>query len=435
MEIMNSEERFLIKGLSGKKKLNGSISVGGSKNAVLKFLASSILFKDKVYFENVPDILDVRQIVELIKDLGGEIDRLGEHSYSIYTSSIKNKVLNEEIAKKIRASIVLTGPLLSRFKKVSFPHPGGCVIGERPIDLFLESFKKMGAKVEEKGKQYILSAPQGLSGAKIVFKTASVTGTETIMMSAVLANGETLIENAATEPEIKHLADFLVSKGASIEGAGTSLIKIKGGNKLINGSGVHQIPPDRIEAGSFLILGAISGNNIEIENCSPEELSVPIEILRQSGIKIQTTKKKIILRNNGRLENKNLKPVNVKTHEYPGFPTDLQAPISIFLTQVGGDSLVFETIFEGRLNYVEDLIRMGANILPLDTHRVLIKGPTPLRGRDLESPDLRAGLAFLMAGIVAKGESILNNVHYIDRGYEAIEKRLRKIGVEIERVR
>jgi UDP-N-acetylglucosamine 1-carboxyvinyltransferase len=429
------KEKFLIKGLAGKKKLNGTITVGGSKNTALKLLASTLLFKDTVLFENIPDIADTRRIIELLDDLGAEVERTGVGSYSINTKGIKTGSLQTEIAKRLRASIVFTGPLLARFGKVSFPHPGGCVIGERPIDLFLQSFKKMGAKIEEKEGEYIVSAPKGLRGAEIVFKIVSVTGTETLLMAAVLAKGKTILRNAALEPEVKHLGDFLIRSGAKIKGIGTSVIEIEGGGLLKVDGKVYLVPPDRIEAGSFLILGALAANNLEIKNCVPEELSVPIDMLRQSGVKIRTTKNKIILANNGKIENRNLKGIQVKTHEYPGFPTDLQAPMTVYLTQVSGDSLVFETIFEGRLSYTEDLVRMGGNILMLDPHRVMVKGPRPLRGRELESPDLRAGLAFLIAAIVAKGESILNNVEYVDRGYEAIEKRLRPLGVKIDRVR
>lgn len=429
-----NREKFLIKGLNGKRKLHGSIQVGGSKNTVLKLFPSTLLFKDTVHFENVPDISDTRQVADLLDGIGATVERTGPRSYSLNTSMIKNGLLDPEIAKRLRASVVFTGPLLARFGKVIFPHPGGCVIGERPIDLFLESYKKMGAKIEERGSEYIVTAPKGLTGAEIIFKIVSVTGTETLLMAAILAKGKTTLYNVAVEPEVVHLARFLESRGAKIKGIGTSVLEIEGGGLLENKNTTYHVPPDRIEAGSFLIMGALAARNLEILDCDPTELKVPIEILRQSGVKIKTLKDKIVLVENDK-EPRLYRGVNIKTHEYPGFPTDLQAPMTVYLTQVSGDSLVFETIFEGRLGYTEDLTRMGANILPLDPHRVLVKGPRSLRGRELESPDLRAGLAFLMAGIVAKGESILNNVLYIDRGYEAIEKRLKKLGVEIERVK
>lgn len=428
------KEKFLIKGLGGLKKLKGTISVGGSKNTALKLLASTILFEDTVNFENVPDIADIRKAVELLNSLGGKCERTGPNSYSINTKELKGTTLESLIAKTLRASIVFTGPLLSRFGKVSFPHPGGDVIGERPINIFLESFKKMGAKLLEKGEEYSLSVHGHLKGETIVFKVVSVTATETMMMSAVLAKGKTILKNAATEPEIKHLADFLISCGAKIKGAGTSTIEIEGGKLLKTNGKMYRVPPDRIEAGSFLILGALAAERLEIVNCLPSELEILIEILKQSGVNIEIVKDKIIISDN-KAKNNKFKGLSIKTHEYPGFPTDLQAPMVVYLTQVSGESLVFETIFEGRLLYADDLNRMGANILMLDQHRVIVKGPTPLKGRELESPDIRAGLAFLIAAVVAKGESVINNVLQIDRGYEKLEKRLRLLGLVIDRVR
>ncbi len=427
------KEKFLIKGLGGAKKLKGTISVGGSKNTALKLLASTILFEDTVNFQNVPDIADIRKAVELLQSLGGKCERTGPNSYSINTRELKNTILEPSIAKQLRASIVFTGPILSRFGKVSFPHPGGDVIGERPIDIFLDSLKKMGAKLAEKSEEYSLSVQGSLKGVTIIFKVVSVTATETMMMAAILAKGKTILKNAATEPEIKHLGEFLISCGAKIKGVGTSTIEIEGGKILKAGGKVYRVPPDRIETGSFLILGALSANRLEITNCEPSEVEVPIEILRQSGVNIEVGKNKITV--GGKVKGDRLKGVSIKTHEYPGFPTDLQAPMVVYLTQAYGESFVFETIFEGRLLYVDDLNRMGANILILDQHRIIVKGPTPLKGRELESPDIRAGLAFLIAAVVARGESVINNVYQIDRGYEKLEKRLRLLGLAIDRVR
>ena len=427
------KEKFLIKGLGGLKKLKGTISVGGSKNTALKLLASAILFEDTVNFENVPDIADIRKAVELLNSLGVKCERTGTNSYSINTKDLKSFNLEHLIAKQLRASVVFTGPILSRFGRVSFPHPGGDVIGERPINIFLESFKKMGAKLSEKKDEYSLSVRGSLKSSTIVFKIVSVTATETMMMSAVLAKGKTILKNAAVEPEVRHLGEFLISCGANIKGVGTPTIEIEGGGLLKSNGKKYRVPPDRIEAGSFLILGALSAERLEIVDCAPSELEVPIEILKQSGVNIEIGKNKIIV--GSKVKADKLKGVSIKTHEYPGFPTDLQAPMVVYLTQVSGESPVFESIFEGRLLYVEDLNRMGANILILDQHRIIVKGPTSLKGRELESPDIRAGLAFLIAAVVAKGESVINNVYQIDRGYEHLEKRLRRLGLSIDRVR
>ena len=425
-------ERLLVKGLGGKRKLGGEIEVKGAKNAALKAMAAALLFKDTLTIKNTPEIEDMARIADILSKMGASVEKSG-NTYRVNCSSSKIKTeLPKDISKRLRASIVLTGPILSRFGKVSFSHPGGCVIGKRPIDIFIDGFKAMGAKVSSKDGKYYLFAPGGkLKGAEIFLKNQSVTATETFMISAVLAKGETIIRNAAMEPEIESLGNFLVSCGAKIKGHGSSVIKIKGGGMLYSNGKAYVTMPDRIDAGSFLILGALVGKNFVIKNCDPSHLTSLIEHLRHAGVEIKINKNSISVS----APSKKIKSFNLKTHEYPGFPTDLQAPMAVLLTQAEGDSLVFETIFEGRLSYVNDLVRMGADIKMMDPHRILIKGPVMLRGRSVESPDLRAGLAFIIAAIVAKGESIIHNVYNIDRGYEKIEERLSKIGVDIKRLK
>ena len=306
------------------------------------------------------------------------------------------------------------------------------MIGERPIDLFLEGFKKMGASVRVKSGSYVIETKKGLCGAEIFLKNQSVTATETFMMAAVLAKGETVIKNAALEPEVEDLASFLVLGGAKITGVSTTTIKIKGGKVLSSHGRAHAVLPDRIEAGSFLILGALAARELEIKKCNPMHLQALIETLRSAGMKMDIGKTSIKVF--GGSSAAPPKAVDIKTHEYPGFPTDLQAPMTVFLTQASGESLVFETIFEGRLNYTESISTMGANIKMMDPHRVIVNGPSPLHGKTLESPDLRAGLAFVIAAIVAKGSSVIHNVYNIDRGYERVEECLQGIGVDIMRV-
>jgi len=435
-----TSDKFLIKGLGGRKTLSGKIRVNGAKNAALKLMAASILFGDKVILKNVPEIEDVHRMRDLLSASGANAFEVKSGEYEIDTKSARSDgELDHEISKRLRASIVMTGPVLARFGKVSFPHPGGCVIGARPIDLFIDGFKKMGAtiRVSKSGNKdwYRINARSGkLKGAKIFFRQQSVTATETFMMAAVLAKGKTILKNAALEPEIKHLADFLSMGGAKIKGVGTTTIEIEGVRILRARGKSFSVMPDRIETGSFLILGALTARDLEITNCEPEHVGALIELLKSSGVKIYIKKNSILLIGNSKIKNKNLNGVGVKTHEYPGLATDLQAPMVVYLTQVKGESLVFETIFEGRLNFVEGLSRMGANIDVWDPHRVMVKGPTELHGRVLESPDLRAGLAFVIAAIVAKGESVVHNVYNIDRGYEKVEERFRKIGVDISRV-
>ncbi|MFC1730650.1 UDP-N-acetylglucosamine 1-carboxyvinyltransferase [candidate division KSB1 bacterium] len=439
------QESLFIKGLSGKKKLRGEIKVNTAKNAILKAMAASVLFDDEVTLVDVPNIEDVHRMAELLEDLGVNVKVDQENNKKDNKKDKKNNCyitvgpdistdLDTEISERLRTSIVLTGPLLSRFGKVSFPHPGGDVIGARPIDFFLEGFKKFGAEIAHEDDRYELSVKGGkLKGANIFFRSPTHTGTETMMMTAVLAEGKTILKNCVTEPEIKDLADFLNLCGAQIVGAGTSTIEIEGGDLLHANKREHLVIPDRIETGSFLILGALCADELVISNCNPLHVEVLIELLRQSGVSIDTEVDKIILRNNGKTPNKDFKAIDIKTHEYPGFATDLQAPMVVYLTQVFGASVVHETIFEGRLNYTDDLVRMGADIVMWDAHRAQVKGPTQLTGRALGSPDIRAGLAFIIAASVAKGNSLINNVYHIDRGYERIEERLAKLGLDITR--
>ncbi len=429
---METSERFVIEGLSCKKTLRGSIRVHGAKNAALKAMASSVLFKHPFRLSNLPDIEDVRRMADLLEHVGVSIARPAAGLMTIDPRIISKTDLADNISKRLRASIVLTGVLLARKGEVSFPHPGGCVIGARPIDMFLEGFKKMGARVRVKGKTYIVRAPKkGLTGGTLFFRQQSVTATETFMMAGVLARGTTILKNAAMEPEIAHLAEFLNRSGARISGAGTSTIRIKGTSLLSSPRGGYAVVSDRVEAGSFLMLGALAAHDLSITHCVPEHLESLIETLSCAGVSIRVKGSTIRVR----ASKKTPHSIDVKTHEYPGFPTDIQAPMVVFLTQAKGESLVFETIFEGRLNYVEELNRMGADIRTMDPHRVIVRGETKLRGRELQSPDLRAGLAFVIAATIASGRSVIHNVYNIDRGYERVEERLKKIGVKIERVK
>lgn len=420
---------FVIRGTGGERNLDGEVRVLGAKNAALKAIASTVLFHDKVTLTNIPEINDTLRMFDLLKDMGADVLNTKKGSYEVLIPNELATEITPSIAKRMRASVVLTGPILARYGEVSFPHPGGCVIGARPLDLFVSGFEKMGAKILIKEDSYVVSAKNGLVGAEIFLKNQSVTATETLMMAGVLAIGTTVIKNSAMEPEIEDLALFLNKCGAKISGAGTSTITIKGG-KLLSAKGhIYKTMPDRIEAGSFLILGALLARELHVTNCEPEHLEALIEALKNAGVGVEVKKTEIVVR-----APSHIRPIDIKTHEYPGFPTDLQAPMTVLLTQAEGDSTVFETIFEGRLNYTEELSRMGATITMMDPHRVLVRGKTELHGRKLISPDLRAGLAFVIASVVAKGESVIHNVDItIDRGYEDVESRLRAIGVDIER--
>ncbi|MEA2112421.1 MAG: UDP-N-acetylglucosamine 1-carboxyvinyltransferase [Patescibacteria group bacterium] len=438
------KDKFVIQGLGGQKKLSGEIKINGAKNALLPVMASSVLFEDSFLMKNVPEIEDLNRMIEIFSGLGIEITKKAKGEYLINPQGLNKAEIDEEISRRLRASIIFTGPLLARFGELIFPHPGGCVIGARPIDLFIEGFEKMGAKIEVKDDKYFITAnnpnsldgqSKKLKGANIFFKIQSVTATETFIMAGVLAEGKTILKNVAMEPEIISLVDFLNSCGAQITGAGTPTIEIKGGDLLKSNGKEYITVPDRIETGSFLLLGALCADNLKISNCHPQHVEILIGMLKDSGVEIEVGGDYLKILNNKNKKNSDFKSINIKTHEYPGFPTDLQAPMTVYLTQVIGESFIFETIFEGRLNYTDDLKKMGADIKMWDAHRATVHGPTLLKGKELDGPDIRTGFAFIIAGLVAKGESIINNVYYVDRGYEKVEERLRAIGADIKRVR
>jgi len=431
-----NKDSFVINGIGGtRKKLIGEIPVYGAKNAILKVMAGSLLFDGPITMTNSPLIADVERMGELLTEMGGYVSFPRKHEIVIDTREIADGKLPADIAGKFRSSIVCTGPLLSRFGKVTFPFPGGCVIGERPFDVFLSAYEALGAKVSQRGETFTISARK-LTGADIFFKVPSVTGTETIMMAATLAHGTTVLENCAMEPEIESLANFLNKHGAKIKGAGTSTITIEGrAGQLLDAKRpqpVYEAIPDRIETASFLILGALAAKSLKITGCNPKHVQSTIGLLQEAGVQVKVNTVSI------EVSNKNIKKykaVDVKTHEYPGFPTDAQSPMTILLTQCEGQSNIFETIYEGRLNYLYDLKRMGAKVKELDSHRAEIYGARALKGRELDGPDLRTGFAFIIAGIIATGKSTINNVYYVDRGYADVEKRLANIGVDITRIK
>src|SRR3989338_7838454 len=343
------KSRFIVEGQGGRRTLRGTIAVKGAKNAALKALAASVLFDDSIVLQNLPDIEDVKRMQEL---LAGGLP-----------------VLKKDIAERLRASIVLTGPVLARYGTVTFPFPGGCVLGERPIDLFLEGFKKLGATVDENGDLFVIKGK--LKGARIFFPSVSVTATETLMLAATIAEGETVLQNAAMEPEIGALIRYLNKCGAHIQGEDTPTLTIQGtGGVLLHSGGVPYVtPPDRIETGSFLILAALCGEEEKITNCEPRHVDAMIVLLRRAGVNLEVGKDFITVKQGPFL----LKSVSVRTHEYPGFPTDLQAPMAVFLSQCEGDATILETIFDGRFRYTDDLIRMGADITVMNPHKNSLK--------------------------------------------------------------
>ena len=413
--------KFII---NGGKILKGEIPVNGAKNAALKIIAASLLSDQEITIKNVPDIEEVNRLLELCQDVGSEIRR-DNGEVVMKTEKIEKINLDPELVKKIRASVLMIGPILLRKGEVRLPHPGGCAIGRRPIDLFVDGFKKFGAEVTENEDHYHFKAEK-LKGAEFVFPKISVTATEVMMMSACLAEGKTVLRNAACEPEIPALAEYLNRCGAKISGAGTHTIEIEGVEKLE--ADVYEVLPDRVEAGSFAILGALVGGPVKVVNCQPNHLRALWAVFDKMGVDYKIGSDWFEVS-----KAKKLKPVDIVTHEYPGFPTDLQQPFTVLLTQSEGMSMVHETIFESRLFYTDKLRKMGASIIMCDPHRIIINGPTELYGSRLESPDLRAGFALLLAALIAEGETQIDNVYQIDRGYQQVEKRLSELGADIKR--
>lgn len=423
---MNSkDDKFIIQ---GGASLSGEIAVVGAKNAALKAIVASLLCAGPSIIKNVPAIEDIHRLVDVIKDLGVDIE-LKNNSYAIVSSLIKKSILEPHLHQRTRSSILLTVPILLQHGEVSFPYPGGCVIGKRPIDFFLSGFKEFGVEVVEHASGFDLKVKK-MQPAKIVFTRVSVTGTEAMMMLASRVPGKSQIINAAMEPEVVALGNWLNECGARIHGLGTPSITIEGVDELSGGS--FTTPPDRIEAGTFAILAAATNSELTVGGIEPSHLEVFWQLLRQAQVQFELKENSVKI-----LPSKHdLKAIgkDIITHEYPGFPTDLQAPMAVLMTQAKGQSLIFETIYEGRLFYVDLLNSMGADIFMADPHRVMITGPTQLYGAKLTSPDIRAGIAMVIAGLIADGNTEIDNIYQIDRGYERIEQRLQSIGAKIERL-
>ena len=414
--------------IQGGKLLTGEIAVHGAKNHATKILPASLLFKDAITLMRVPHVEDTLRLRELLEAVGCKTEEKTAGTLRITpVTHIATHELPRSIAERIRTSVLFVGPLLARTGRAQFPHPGGCVIGKRPIDMFLDGWRAMGAKIKENTAGFDIQAKE-LHGIEYTFRSISHTATEGLMITAVLVKGKTTLRNAAREPEVTALAEFLNSAGAVIRGAGTSTITIQGNNRNLLKGITASIIPDRLEAGSFAILAALLGNHVRITQCEPQHLEVLLAHLRAAGASIEEGTDWISVSRARRLL-----PINIHTHEYPGSATDYQAPFTVLLTQAHGQAMVFETIFEGRLAYLEDLNRMGARITQCDLHRAIVFGPSKLRGRNLESPDLRAGIAFVIAALVARGASRIGNVYQIDRGYEKLDERLRGIGADITR--
>ena len=415
-------DQFVIK---GQKKLSGDLTVSGSKNATLPLLAASLLCKGKTILRNVPDLKDIHTMLNVIKGLGVEYS-YNKGLLEINTQHLTTFNAPYELVKTMRASIYVLGPLLAREGKAEVSLPGGCAIGPRPVNLHIETMGKLGAKIKvEDG--FIKARANKLKGTQIFFSTVSVGATANLLMAAALAEGETIIKNAALEPEIGELITFLNSMGADIKGINTDTLTITGVNKLNPID--YTVVPDRIEAGTLLIAGIITKSPITIKNINPEHISALLKVVEEMGVILSITGNNIQIKKVGKLS-----PVYIKTIPYPGFPTDLHPILATLLTTVPGISVINETIFENRFAYIPELIRMGAQI-EVDDHIVIIKGTKSLIGADVMASDLRGGAALTLAGLAANKETIVHRIYHIDRGYENLETKLGKAGANIKRIK
>jgi UDP-N-acetylglucosamine 1-carboxyvinyltransferase len=423
-------DKFVVR---GGNPLLGTIKVSGAKNSALPCMAAAILTEDEVTLENIPQVRDIETERKLLSAMGAEVD-LGygraQHRTSIKCAILSDPVAKYEIVKTMRASSLVLGPLIARTGIARVAMPGGCAIGGRPIDLHIKGLEAMGATVTQDHGYLEARTPNNgtapLKGAHIVFDKITVTGTEDLLMAAVLAEGETIFENCAREPEVTDLAALLVAMGAKIKGAGTATIHVQGVSKLHGAR--HRINPDRIEAGTFLIAGAITGGDLNVEGCNPAHLGALIAKLESCGIKLEVGKDSVRVRSGGAL-----KAVDISTEEYPGFPTDMQAQFMALATQTEGTTLVTENIFENRFMHVQELNRMGANI-SVQGRTATVRGRTKLESAAVMCSDLRASASLVLAALVADGETILDRVYHLDRGYEHFEEKLRGVGAQIRRM-
>jgi UDP-N-acetylglucosamine 1-carboxyvinyltransferase len=421
-------DKFLIK---GGKPLHGTVAISGAKNSALPVMTACLLTADKVTLHNIPKVRDLITMSKLLAFMSAKVSvtDIPASDYVIEAVTLNDAVAPYELVKTMRASILTLGPAIARAGVAHVSLPGGCAIGARPVDLHLSALEKMGAEITMSHGYIEAKVPNfgRLKGAHIVFEKITVTGTENILMAAVLADGETILENSAREPEVTDLVVMLRKMGAQIEGDETSTLRIRGVEKLHGTE--HSVIPDRIEAGTFLVAGAITGGDLTITHCAPEHLGAIIAKMQQAGVRIDTVDKTTLrVRPAAKLVG-----ADMTTEEYPGFATDMQAQYMALATQAEGTSAVTETIFENRYLHASEMVRMGANI-SVDGRRAVVRGPAELSGTTVQASDLRASAGLVLAGLVASGETIIDRVYHIDRGYERIVEKLSGVGADIERV-
>lgn len=415
-------QQFLV---TGGATLKGDVVISGAKNAALPILFATLLAEQPSVISNVPVLKDIDTTFKLLTMFGAEVQRAG-HQVTVDASHIHSQMAPYELVRTMRASILALGPLLARFGHAEVSLPGGCAIGARPVNLHIDGLRKMGAEISvENG--YIKARAARLKGAHLVMDMVSVTGTENLLMAAVLADGVTIIENAAREPEVVDLAKYLVAMGAKISGAGSATIKVEGVERLTGAA--HSVLPDRIETGTFLVAAAVTGGDVTCRNTDPTELEVVLEKLREAGAEVTTGEDWIRLNMTGRT----LKSVNVKTTPHPGFPTDMQAQFTVLNVLAEGVGVVTETIFENRFMHVPELQRMGA-LIQLEGNTAMCQHTPQLTAAQVMATDLRASASLVIAGLVASGNTVVDRIYHIDRGYEQIEHKLQALGAQIERI-
>jgi len=418
-------DKFVIR---GGNPLLGTVRISGAKNAALPAMAAALLTAEPVILENIPQVRDIETTRKLLSAMGAEVE-LGygraKNRTTICCKSLATPEASYELVKTMRASTLVLGPLVARCGRARVSLPGGCAIGARPIDLHIKGLERLGAKIDQQ-HGYVEASAERLKGAEIVFDKITVTGTEDLLMAATLADGETVMQNCAREPEVADLADLLNKMGAKIEGAGTPTIRIKGVTKLKGAK--HRIIPDRIEAATFILAGALTDGDLNISGCEPKHLGALLQKLEEVGVKTKSTRDSV------RVEGTStLKAADMITEEYPGFPTDVQAQYMALATQSEGTSVITENIFENRFMHALEMVRMGANI-KIEGRRAVVRGKSQLGGAAVLASDLRASASLVLAALVAEGETIIDRVYHIDRGYENIEEKLRGVGAQIRRI-
>ena len=414
--------------IQGIKNLNGRITISGAKNASLPLIAMTILAKNQVSIKNMPDVVDIKTLLKLLSNLGAECT-FNKKNVLVDTSKLTETKATYDIVKTMRASILVLGPILARFGHCEVSLPGGCAIGQRPVDLHLKALEQMGAKINIEAGYIQASAPKGLKGCEIIFDKITVTGTANIVMAAALAKGKTTITNAAREPEVVQLCEILNASGVKIEGVGTAILTIHGTNKELLDIQEFSIIPDRIEAGTYLCAAAITRSVLTLEKVKASHLGAVISKLEEMGSKFDITEDSITIH-----PSKKIKAVKITTQEYPAFPTDMQAQFLALATQAEGTSIIEERLFENRFMHVSELQRMGANI-SLNGNIATVNGKTELSGTDVMATDLRASSALVLAALVAEGTTNIHRIYHLDRGYDSLEKKLQNVGAKIKRLK